>query len=297
MEVAHHDDRAHYYAFSGKNEAEASDTVITCTILVCDRMANVLFDPEFREVFPNDLPDMPPDRDIDFCIDLEPGTRPISIPAYRMAPVELRELKAQIKELFDKRFTCPSVSLWGAPVLFDKKKNGSIRMCIDYRQLNRVTIQNKYPLPQIYDLFEQLQGASVFSQIDLRFDYHQLMIRPEDVPKTAFRTCYDCSWPNNWGQMINEVEKCSQDIRIMEIRWQSPPSPILKLSTDGSALHNPGKIGRGGILRVFKGNTIHAFTVPLGIGTNNQAETSRLRNVPRTSESWRSGGKVLPAPF
>ncbi|WMV40557.1 hypothetical protein MTR67_033942 [Solanum verrucosum] len=145
---------------------------------------------EFREVFPNDLPGMPSDRHIDFYIDLELGTRPISIPPYCMAPAELRELKAQIQKLLDKGFIRPTSSSWGAPDLFDKKKNGSMRMCIDYRQLNRVTIRNKYPLPRIDDLLDQLQGASVFSKIDLRSGYHQLKIRPEDVLKTAFRTRY-----------------------------------------------------------------------------------------------------------
>ncbi|WMV36713.1 hypothetical protein MTR67_030098, partial [Solanum verrucosum] len=145
---------------------------------------------EFREVFPNDLPSMPLDRNIDFCIDLELGTCPIFIPPYRMAPAELRELKAQIQELFDKGFIRHSASPWGAPVLCVKKKNGSMRMCIDYRQLNRVTIRNKYPLPRINDLFDQLQGASIFSKIDLRSGYHQSKIRHEDVPMTAFRTRY-----------------------------------------------------------------------------------------------------------
>ncbi|WMV54363.1 hypothetical protein MTR67_047748 [Solanum verrucosum] len=123
---------------------------------------------EFIEVFPNDLSGMPLDRDIDFCIDLDPGTRPISIPPYRMAPVELREPKAQIQELLEKGFIHPSTSPWGAPVLFVKKNDGSMRMCIDYRQLNKVTIQNRYPLPRIDDLFDQLQGATIFSKIDLR---------------------------------------------------------------------------------------------------------------------------------
>ncbi|XP_069144460.1 uncharacterized protein [Solanum lycopersicum] len=108
---------------------------------------------EFLDVFPTDLPSMPPDRDIDFCIDLEPGTRPISIPPYRMAPAELRELKAQLQELLGKGFIRPSASPWGSPVLFVKKKDGSFRMCIDYRQLNKVTMKNKYHLPRIDDLF------------------------------------------------------------------------------------------------------------------------------------------------
>ncbi|XP_069154406.1 uncharacterized protein [Solanum lycopersicum] len=145
---------------------------------------------EFSEVFPTDLPGLPPDRDIDFCIDVEPGTRPISIPPYRMAPAELKELKEQLQDLLSKGFIRPSVSPWGAPVLFVKKKDGSMRMCIDYRQLNKVTIRNKYPIPRIDDLFDQLQGASVFSKIDLRSGYHQLKVRAEDIPKTAFRTRY-----------------------------------------------------------------------------------------------------------
>ncbi|KAH0658132.1 hypothetical protein KY289_026880 [Solanum tuberosum] len=145
---------------------------------------------EYREVFPNDLPGMPTDRDIDFCIDLEPGTHPISIPPYRMAPAELRELKAQIQEFFYKGFIRTGASPWVTLVLFVKKKDGSMRMCIHYWKLNRATIRNKYHLPRIDDLFNQLQAASIFSMIDLRSGYHQLKIRPGDVPKTAFRTRY-----------------------------------------------------------------------------------------------------------
>ncbi|KAH0746089.1 hypothetical protein KY285_007746 [Solanum tuberosum] len=145
---------------------------------------------EFREVVPIDLPGMPPDRDIDFCIDLEPGTRPISILPYRMATVQLRELKAQIQELLNMGFIRPSASPWGAPSLFVKKIDGSMRMCIDYQQLNKVTIWNKSLLPQMDYIFDQLQGVLVFSKIDLRSGYHQLKIRPEDVPKTEFRTRY-----------------------------------------------------------------------------------------------------------
>ena len=111
---------------------------------------------EFLDVFPADLPGMPPDRDIDFCIDIELGTRPISIPPYRMAPADLRELKAQLQEFLGKGFIRPSAFSWGAPVLFVKKKDGSFRMCIEYRQLNKVTVKNKYPLPRIDDLFDQL---------------------------------------------------------------------------------------------------------------------------------------------
>ena len=111
---------------------------------------------EFLDVFLEDLHGMPPDRDIDFCIDLELGTRSISIPPYRIAPAELRGLKAQLQELLGKGFIRPNASPWGAPLLFVKKKDGSFWMCIDYRQLNKVTVKNKYPLPRIDDLFDQL---------------------------------------------------------------------------------------------------------------------------------------------
>ncbi|KAG8492547.1 hypothetical protein CXB51_009994 [Gossypium anomalum] len=107
-----------------------------------------------------------------------------------MAPAELRELKTQLQELLDKGFIRPSMSPWGAPVLFVKKKDGSLRLCIDYRQLNKVTVKNKYPLPRIDNLFDQLKGAAVFSKIDLRSGYYQLKVKECDVPKTAFRTWY-----------------------------------------------------------------------------------------------------------
>ena len=145
---------------------------------------------EFYDVFPEDLPGLPPDREIEFEIELAPGTEPISIAPYRMAPAELKELKMQMEELLSKGFVKTSTSSWGAPVLFVKKKDGSLRLCIDYRQLNKVTIRNQYPLPRIDDLFDQLQGAKVFSKIDLRSGYHQLKVRREDVPKTAFKTRY-----------------------------------------------------------------------------------------------------------
>ena len=144
---------------------------------------------EFLEVF-QEVPGLPPDREIEFAIELVPGTAPISKAPYRMAPAELAELKKQLQELLDKGLIQPSVSPWGAPVLFVRKKDGSLRLCIDYRELNRVTVKNKYPLPRIDDLFDQLAGAAVFSKIDLRSGYHQLKIKKEDVPKTAFRTRY-----------------------------------------------------------------------------------------------------------
>ncbi|XP_070050959.1 uncharacterized protein [Nicotiana tomentosiformis] len=152
---------------------------------------NVLVVREFSDVFPEDLLGLPPVREIDFGIDLTPDTQPISILPYRMAPAKLRELKQKLQNLLDKGFIRPSVSPLGAPVLFVKKKDGSLRMCIDYRQLNKITICNKYPLPRIDDMFDQLQGAYHFSKIDLRSGYHQLRIKDEDISKTAFRTLYE----------------------------------------------------------------------------------------------------------
>ncbi|GJZ40282.1 putative reverse transcriptase domain-containing protein [Tanacetum coccineum] len=129
-------------------------------------------------------------RQVEFQIDLVPGVAPVARAPYRLAPSKLQELSTQLQELFDKGFIRPSSSPWGAPVLFVKKKDGSFRMCIDYRELNKLTVKNRYPLPRIDDLFDQLQGSRVYSKIDLRSGYHQLRVREEDIPKTAFRTRY-----------------------------------------------------------------------------------------------------------
>jgi hypothetical protein len=145
---------------------------------------------EYAYVFLDELPGMPPDRDIEFAIDLQPGTAPISKRPYRMPPPELAELKKQLQELLDKGFIRPSTSTWGCPALFVKKKDESLRFCIDYRPFNVVTIKNKYPLPRIGVLFDQLVGAKVFSKIDLRSGYHQIKIRASDIPKTTFSTRY-----------------------------------------------------------------------------------------------------------
>ncbi|GJS84164.1 putative reverse transcriptase domain-containing protein [Tanacetum coccineum] len=145
---------------------------------------------EFPEVFPEDLPGLPPVRQVEFQIDLIPGAAPVARAPYRLAPSEMQELSDQLQELADRGFIRPSTSPWGAPVLFVKKKDGSFRMCIDYRELNKLTVKNRYPLPRIDDLFDQLQGLSVYSKIDLRSGYHQLRVRDEDIPKTAFRTRY-----------------------------------------------------------------------------------------------------------
>ncbi|GJR96159.1 putative reverse transcriptase domain-containing protein [Tanacetum coccineum] len=133
---------------------------------------------------------LPPTRQVEFQIDLMPGAAPVARAPYRLAPSEMKELSEQLQELSDKGFIRPSSSPWGAPVLFVKKKDGSFRMCIDYRELNKLTVKNRYPLPRIDDLFDQLQGSSVYSKIDLRSGYHQLRVREQDIPKTAFRTRY-----------------------------------------------------------------------------------------------------------
>jgi hypothetical protein len=142
----------------------------------------------FLDVFPDELPGLPPDRDVEFKIELVPGTAPVFRRLYRMSPNELAELKVQLQELLRKCFIRPSASPWGCPVIFVNKKYKSSRMCMDYRPLNAVTIKNKYLLPRIDILFDQLSKAKVFSNIDLRSSYHQIKVKPEDIPKTAFST-------------------------------------------------------------------------------------------------------------
>ena len=145
---------------------------------------------EYVDVFPDELPGLPPQRDVDFGIELHPGTSTISMTPHRMAPVELQELRVQLQGLLDKGFMKPSTSPWGASVLFAKKKGKTLQLCVDYRQWNRVMIQNRYLLPRIDDLFDQLRGARVYPKIDLRAGYHQLRVKDTDIPKTAFRTRY-----------------------------------------------------------------------------------------------------------
>jgi hypothetical protein len=143
---------------------------------------------EFRDVF-GDIPSgLPPDRGTGHTIQLEPVAKPACRPIYRLSPVEYSELEKQIRDLLDKGFIEPSSSPWGAPILFIAKKDGTLRMCIDYRALNKVTLKDRYPLPRIDDLFDQLKGAEYFSSIDLQQGYHQVRITEEDVEKTAFRT-------------------------------------------------------------------------------------------------------------
>ncbi|GKA33899.1 putative reverse transcriptase domain-containing protein, partial [Tanacetum coccineum] len=138
--------------------------------------------------FLEDLPGLPPVHQVEFQIDLILGAASVARAPYRLAPSEMQELSNQLQELADRGFIRPSTSPWGAPVLFVKKKDGSFRMCIDYQELNKLTIKNRYPLPMIDDLFDQLQGSSVYSKIDLRLGYHQLRVRDEDIPKTILQT-------------------------------------------------------------------------------------------------------------
>jgi hypothetical protein len=132
---------------------------------------------EFVDIFPEELPRMPPERELEFTIDLKPGTEPIARVSYWISTLELQEMKMKLKELLDLGLIHPSVSPWGAPVIFIRKKDRSWSLCIDYHQLNKATIKNQYPLPRIDDLFDQMKGATVFSKIDLRSGYHQLRIK------------------------------------------------------------------------------------------------------------------------
>nr|GEV54128.1 putative reverse transcriptase domain-containing protein [Tanacetum cinerariifolium] len=168
------------------NEHESRLNIISCT-----KTQKYLLKGYFPKVFPKDLPGITPTQQVEFQIDLVPGAAPVARVPYRLASSEMKELSDQLQELFDKGFIRPSSSPWGAPVLFVKKKDGSFRMCIDYQELNKPTVKNRYPLPRIDDLFDQLQGLSVYSKIDLRSGYHKLRVREEDkIQKTTFRTRY-----------------------------------------------------------------------------------------------------------
>jgi hypothetical protein len=167
---------------------------------------------EFSDVFPKDLPGLPPERDVEFMIELKPGTTPISRRSYRMPPNELAEIKTQLQDLVEKGFIRPSSSPWGCLAIFVKKKDQTLRMCVDYRPLNEVTIKNKYPLSRIDILFNQLTGARVFSKIDLRSGYHQIRIRPEDIPKTAFTMRYGLFE----YLVVFRINKCSSPLYIFD---------------------------------------------------------------------------------
>jgi hypothetical protein len=145
---------------------------------------------EYSDVFPDDLPGMPSDRAIEFKIELQPGTTTVYKRQYPMAWNEMSELKIQLQELLDKGYIRLSCSPWGCPAIFVSKKDKTQRLCVDYQPLNAVTMKNKYSLPHIDLLFDQLIGAHIFSKIDIRSGYHQIKIYEEDIPKTAFSTWY-----------------------------------------------------------------------------------------------------------
>jgi hypothetical protein len=173
-------------------EVAVTTTIRLATFLEDEKFVgdNICAIRDFSDVFLEELPGMPPYREVEFVIDLLLRTAPISKQPYRMSLDELKELKKQLTELQKAGYIRPSSSPWGAPVLFVQKKDGSQRMCVDYRSLNDVTVKNKYPLPRIEDLFDQMRSASVFSKIDLRSGYHQMKIRPSNIPKTNSSTRY-----------------------------------------------------------------------------------------------------------
>ena len=169
-------------------------TILACVVDIRGKektLENVSIVNEFPNVYLDDLPEILPSRAVDFIIELEPGNGPISKAPYRMTLEELKELKAQLQDLRDKGFIRPSIFPWGAPVLFVQKKDGPMRSCIDYRELNKRTIKNKYPLARIEDLFDQLREATIFFKIDMLSGYHKIKSKEKDAPKTAFRTRYD----------------------------------------------------------------------------------------------------------
>ncbi|GJT40864.1 putative reverse transcriptase domain-containing protein [Tanacetum coccineum] len=163
------------------------------------------------EVFPDNLSRLPPIREIEFRIKLIPGAMPVAKSPYRLAPFELEELSGQLRELQNKGFIRPSLSPWGAPVLFVKKKDGSFRMCIDYRELNKLTIKNRYLPLKIADLFDQLQGSQFFSKIDLRSGYHQLRMHEDDIPKTSLELVMDISS----SQFIEDFSKIAKSLTFL----------------------------------------------------------------------------------
>nr|GEZ34688.1 putative reverse transcriptase domain-containing protein [Tanacetum cinerariifolium] len=180
MKVKKYVDRGSYLFVTQVVEKEPAERRLEDVLVIC----------KFLNVFPEDLPGLPPLRQVEFKIELVPGAAPMARAPYRLAPLEMKELAKQLQELLDKGFIRPSSSPWGAPMLFVKKKDGSFRMCIDYRELNKLIIKNRYPLPRIDDLFDQLQGSSVYLKIDSRSGYHHLHVREKDIPITAFKTRY-----------------------------------------------------------------------------------------------------------
>ncbi|KAJ9516510.1 hypothetical protein QJQ45_011138 [Haematococcus lacustris] len=202
---------------SGINSAIDRHQIMDCTAIT----------QKFADVFPADLPaGLPPQRAVDHRIEVEPGKRPPTRSTYNMSTSELAELKAQITEMQEKGFIRPSTSPYAAGVLFVRKKDGTFRMCVDYRPLNRITIKNKYPLPRVENMLDRLHGATVFSKIDLRQGYHQIRIAPEDIPKTAFSTRYGhfeftvlpfglCNAPATFQRLMNDIFRQELDDHVI----------------------------------------------------------------------------------
>nr|GEY14458.1 putative reverse transcriptase domain-containing protein [Tanacetum cinerariifolium] len=180
---------------------------------------------DIPKVFSENLPGLPPARPVKFQIDLIPGAAPVARGPYRLAPSEIKGLSEQLQELFNKGLIRPSSSPWGAPVLFVKKKDGSFRMCIDCRESNKLTVKYHYPLPRIDDLFDQLQGSSIYSKIDLRSGYHQLRMREQVISKTAFRTRYGHYEFQGYAQGLTLKRGCT-------IRDFLPPEEISPKDTE-----------------------------------------------------------------
>ena len=172
---------------------------------------------DYKDVVCDDLPPgLPPQRQIDHRIDLEPNQAPPYRPPYRTPEAYREELRKQINELLDKGFIRPSASPFGAPVLFVKKKDGSLRMCVDYRMLNKISIKNRYPMPRVDDLLDRLRGAKFLSKVDAHSGFNQIRIAPEHIERTAFTTAYGlfeytvlpfglCNAPATFQRLMNEV--------------------------------------------------------------------------------------------
>ncbi|XP_073039340.1 uncharacterized protein [Primulina eburnea] len=215
---------------------------------------------EFPDVFPEELPGEILDREVEFQINLVPGAAPISKAPYRMAPAELKELKEQLQELLDKKQIRPSASPWGAPVLFVKKKDGSMRLCIDYRELNKITIKNKYPLPRIDDLFDQLKGAKFFSKLDLSSGYHQVKVKAEDIHKTAFRIRYGhYEFTKNSKFIWNEASEKS--FETLKTKLASTPVLILPKDDKNFTVYSDASKGGLGCVLMQEGQSLkYIFT-------------------------------------
>nr|KYP47022.1 Transposon Ty3-I Gag-Pol polyprotein [Cajanus cajan] len=198
---------------------------------------------DFAEVFLDEVPGLPPVRELEFSIDLVLGAGPVSVAPYQMAPAELVELKGQLEDLLEKQLVRPSVLPWGAPVLLVRKKDGGSRLCVDYQQMNKLTIKNKYPLPRIDDLMDQLTGASVFSKIDLRSGYHQIRVKEGDIPKTAFRTRRFIEGFSKIVAPLTQLTKKEQPFiwtdaceqSFVELKRRLTTSPILVLPDSGES--------------------------------------------------------------